>query len=670
MPRPLRSESALALACLALACRATHEVEGGPSYREARRAEEAARAPAPDEAARGAALAEVARLLEADALEDAHAALGALLVERSCAAARAALAGGRPEDALNAIDRALSLAPRDEDALLLKAHGSLALAEKAIAAGGPGSLVSGSLDDARAYFARSPRTPLALLGASRAASLSGDARAALELAREADAALAREPLPGELPWIPERVLAESAFAAYVEAKRAADPAAPELAASAEDALERLLGRTPADPWAWSTLSDLAEWEERLDDARAALERGLDREPADAGLLERLARVCRKAGGSAAAVAALDARAARDPGSALVRWYAALERFELATAGLLERFAAEGAPPGSNEDLAAGYARAEEEFRRAREAEPAYEDACRGYEVMCRAGAGWAAYQDERLEQAETAFLSMDAVVPRGLEWKIEGRILSGVDGLHLVGTRYNDREDWASAARVYDELHAYQPEVAVWANNAGFFHRDAAVALEQRARRLCAAAHGEPADAELLAQSGLGPDASPAALAARADALAEDARAGMQESWRAYRDAARLAPDDVRIVNDAALVLVYYLHTDIDEAERMLRRCVALGEAQLADPALEDDARWELKNAWGDAWQNLGLLCAVYRDDPEQARACFERSAAIGPEPRPVLSNFWIPFLRGELADDGSAYDLYAPRTWALPCRP
>jgi tetratricopeptide (TPR) repeat protein len=654
-------------ACSTLACRTPHEIEPGPTYREARRAEEerqrAAEARAEDE--RVAAALEA---LESGDLAAAHAVLGDALVERSCQEARAAFAEGRPEDGLLHVDRALALAPSANEALLLKAQGSLALAEKNIAAGGPALLITGALEDARAYFARCERTSEALLGASRTSLLLGDGAEAYDLADAACRTLTSEPAPGELPYVPERLLAESAFLAYVLAKQAEDPATPERFTGAEEALGRLLGRTPDDPWAWATLSDLHEWEGRWDEARAALERGLARVPADPELLDRLTRVCRQSGGSEEVVAALDAYAARFPESADVRWYGARERFDAATQKLMERFSAEGEKPESNADLVEDFTRAEAEFRAAGAAEPYYAEEGSGYEVVCRAGIGWAHYQDDDLQAAEASFRSMDEVVERGLEWKLEGRVLSGIDGLHLVGTRYNDREDWLNAARTYEYLHAYQPDVAVWANNTGFFYRDAAVDLELVAKRLCAAAHGRALEPDELASVGLSASADPQALAAKADELSSRARELMLKSWAGYQDAARLAPEDVRIVNDAALVLVYYLHTELELAERMLRSCLELGEKQLADESLEEDARWELKNAWGDAYQNLGVLYAVHKQAPEEARVFFERAAEIGPEPRPMLSNFWIPFLRGEIADDGGAFELYAPRDWALPC--
>lgn len=518
MPRSPLLPLACALSLWSSGCRTTHAVESAAALRSgAADAPDTAAAPVDPQSER-AALRAVVRRIEGGAIEEAYDSLGRIVHARQLARARAAFARNAPEDGLLAVDEALELAPRDPATLLLKAEGSLALAQKKIAEGGSAGLIEGALYDARAYFARSPRRPEALLGESRTASLMGETADALALAREADALLAEEPEPAALSVVPERVLSEAAFRAYTEAKQAEDDSAAELYATTEDALARLLGRAGDDPWAWGTLADLQEWEQRYDEARATLERGLERVPHDPALFERLARVARKQGGPAEALSAFEAYTARFPEAPLARWYEALQRFDDATEKLMARFDAEAEGEGpSGAAVVAGYEQAEEDFHDTRQREPDYAEACKGYEVMCRAGRGWAHYQDGDLEAAEAAFRSMDAVVERGLEWKIEGRVLSGVDGLHLVGTRYNDREEWLAAARVYAFLHDYQPNDPVWANNTGFFYRDAAVALEAAGKRACAAARGgslEPAEREAL---GLAPGADAAALARRAD---------------------------------------------------------------------------------------------------------------------------------------------------------
>ena len=141
----------------------------------------------------------------------------------------------------------------------------------------------------------------------------------------------------------------------------------------------------------------------------------------------------------------------------------------------------------------------------------------------------------------------------------------------------------------------------------------------------------------------------------------------MERSAEAYRAAAELAPEDVRIVNDAALVLVYYLHTDLDRARAMLERCVELGARQVQDPGLDKEALWALKNAWGDAHQNLGVLHAEFLGDKAQAITYFNKAVEIGPEPRPDVTSIWLPALGGEKVDPGD--DMLVTKSWAEPCR-
>ena len=231
-----------------------------------------------------------------------------------------------------------------------------------------------------------------------------------------------------------------------------------------------------------------------------------------------------------------------------------------------------------------------------------------------------------------------------------------------------------SAAGIFERLRAYEPENSDWANNAGFFSRDASVELEFEGSLLCRAARGELQDqatlAELRQLAGVAPElrgtpAEKPLFAAAADERIRRARELMERSYAAYLDAARLVPEDVRVVNDTALVLVYYLHTDLDRAEELLMRCVRMGEEQLADASLGEDQRWELENAWGDAFQNLGVMHLVLKNDPATARRYFERSVEIGPEPRPVVREIWIPKCNGESVDHPESLAILG---WAQPC--
>lgn len=644
----------------------------------------------------------IAKIRSGD-LAGAHRILVELLLGQHVARAQEALDAGSPEDALIEADEALELDLSDPAALRVKARGSLQLAEKHLRPGGSASLIEGSLADAKRYYRRLGEDVEGRFGESRAALLSRETSQALRLAREGQALLETLRETPALPFVPERIFADAAWRSYYEARLAAsEPGGTSelssLFVETEDALARLLGRTSDDPWTWQTLSDLYEWEGMHSDARGVLERALARLPGDAGLLERLARVTRAGEGASAAAAVLASYNEKHPGDALGLWHEGIERFEAASEGLLaagaERREARNAAAAAGPDsLAAlpgldpaevsrieqGYLASEALLRRSRAAKPEFEASCRGFEVMCRDGIGWIRYHGKDYRGAIEAFLSMNEVVERGIEWQLEGRLLSGVLGLEFVGAGYNEEEKFLEAAEVNELLMGLRPNVAGYANNVGFFLREAAVALEFSGRLFCRASRGEieagPDLDRLREEAGI--EASLAEtpeergrLEAASNAAMERARELIGRSLDAYLVAARLAPEDVRIVNDTALVIVYYTHDQLDLAEELLLRCVKLGEEQLADSALAGQARMDLNEAWGDAHQNLGVLAHFFRNDSAAAVNWFERSVEIGgPRPRVFVTNVYLPLVKGELApelaEDARALDV---RTWASPC--
>jgi tetratricopeptide (TPR) repeat protein len=501
--------------------------------------------------------------------------------------------------------------------------------------------------------------------AARAAYLLGRSADALRYATEGMAAAAGADI--DVERLPQRTLAEAAYGAYAAERGAgADAAATrELFQRTETALTSLLGREPADPWVHVTLANLYEWEGNLVEARDALMRGIDRVPNDAGMVAQLARVARELADVQPPLETFVELVRRHPEQADARFFEAEERFY----GALAQLEAGVWKP-------AEFRAAEAGFRKGRELNPSYEASCKGWEVTCRNALGWCLYNQGDVAGAEAAFRSMDELLERGLEWQYEGRLLSGVLGLAFCSKAYYEAEDWLAAAGVNEFLRHYVPEDVTYANDAGLFFRDAAVELELEGRNFCYAAQGLVKSAETLAawrgKAGIGPGVAAGSVRERdlfraaANARIGEARALMRKSADAYRAAAALAPDDVRIVNDTALVMLYYLHADIAEAKAMLLRCVELGAAQIGDAALDDDARFNLEGAWGDAHQNLGVLAYVYEHDEAAALAWFEKSIEIDAARGDVL-DFWLPFLRGEIAAGGHD-DYIAVKDWGKPC--
>lgn len=674
MPRPFHG--ALLCAALVSSCRSPVSVPPEPEL--------ASTAVLPDDGERDVVGEEATRLIEEGRFEDARAALDELLLSGNLERARALLAEGSPEDALTSVDRVLQFAPEDEAARLLKADASLSLAEAKIRDGGSAGLIEGALSDALDYYGGTEESAHSLFGSSRAAWLLGRTEEALAFARRGMAQRkGAEPAQDALGLVPERIYAEQVFAAYAGARADSSEgnsteAARALFLEAEEALGKLLGRASVDPWAWSRLSDLYEWEGALAEAKAACERGLARASADAGLLERLARVTPALEGPAATVRTFEDFVRTHPEVAAGRWHLAVARFQLALQGYKQEPRVLDPAP---------FTAAETEFRGLRERAPELTRAALGYEVVCRLARGWCAFHAADLARAQEEFLTMNALFERGLEWSLPGELESGIQGLFLVADAHGARDELLAAGEVFERLHALQPEQVLWANNAGFFLRDAAFALEREGKNLCGAARGQLTNAEALAElrslAGLervpsGSAEERAAFARAADERLAQARALMERSWQAYRPAAALAPEDVRVVNDAALVLVYYLHHDLDWAEEALLRCVALGGPQLEEKrarlALEESPErasaleselTQLTEAWGDAHQNLGVLAWVHERNATAARAWLEKSLEIWPDRAPV-TNSLLPQVRGELVPE--ANDPWALRDWAQPC--
>jgi tetratricopeptide (TPR) repeat protein len=78
-----------------------------------------------------------------------------------------------------------------------------------------------------------------------------------------------------------------------------------------------------------------------------------------------------------------------------------------------------------------------------------------------------------------------------------------------------------------------------------------------------------------------------------------------EESNRAYRRAIGLEPDNARYLNDGALILLYHLDRDYDQARVWLEKSRKLAEAGINDEKRRTDARNGDRETLGDAYSNL-----------------------------------------------------------------
>lgn len=583
-------------------------------------------------------------------------ALAAQLLVGCVAGARDLLARSNPRDAMVLLDEALELDPRDAQVLFLRGECALRMGTE------DGNAFFFS--DARRSFlaaARGGRVPEAWSGAGRAGYLQyfddRDPRTLTAAIEDARRGALETPAESELAALlstpPARAWAEAACAGYTEAKGAGAPPerCAELFEGARAALEAWIGLAPEDPQPWAQLANLFAWEGRDEEARDAALRGLALAPEAGSLHEALVRAGRQVGGSDAVLALYADFVRARPEVALARWHYGVERVEKA----IERLSAKDYDAREDFELAAS------ELRRCRELDERYRETSLGYEALCRSGVGWCLFHTGDLDGARRAFLSMEDLLPGGLTWQYGEKLPSGIKSLQFVIGAYGRVEEESErpdslvqAASIGNYLHEYSPEDPDLANDAGFLNRDAGVALELRAEELLARAIG-------LSD---GPDAgwAEAELAgfrAQAARLLARAREHMEKSYRAYVDAAALAPQDARVLNDTGLILAYYLQRDPDRARQYFRDAIAVGTAQLGQGAFEDDeARRNLIEAVGDAHQNIGVVQLTILGDAEAARPWFEKSLEYPPPlgERFQVVNDFLPACRkvaaGELATE------------------
>jgi hypothetical protein len=258
----------------------------------------------------------------------------------------------------------------------------------------------------------------------------------------------------------------------------------------------------------------------------------------------------------------------------------------------------------------------------------------------------------------------------GLALEIGGGAGRGSEGLYRVAQAYAGRggageadpgksiEHLEQAARILDLLHASAPADARFASGAGHANREAAVAVELRARGLVRSPPTER------------------------NQLFDHAREMMERGYRALEDAARLAPEDARIPAEAGAVLVRYLQREPERARALLERAVERGEADvaaLASSAAEEglaapergERRLRLEEAQtlvGDACLDLATLHLAWLANPARAREWLERSRRAGPDPRPEIEGL-LERCRSTPAGENDPRILEENR-WAAPVRP
>ncbi len=269
---------------------------------------------------------------------------------------------------------------------------------------------------------------------------------------------------------------------------------------------------------------------------------------------------------------------RERPDALGRWFTGRVRYLLAIDRAADRALAE---------LDAASA----DFAAAADLEPAWRDGSEQWIAMCIGAKGNAAFANGDFAAAEQWLLEAARLRPDRVREDL-GRGDSVKLGLLRLGDRL--MRDFARTERLFRTAAEYVDDDVDLFNNAAVYARDRGTQLER-------------------------------------DGDAAGARAMFERSYAAYGRALGLAPHDVRLRNDCALVAIHHLRGDWDRARQLLLDAIADGERTLReDPPARPRERLDLDEAIGDCYENLALGW-LQHGDAAAARAAAQASLTHHP---------------------------------------
>lgn len=410
---------------------------------------------------------------------------------------------------------------------------------------------------------------------------------------------------GESQALPawDEELGRVGLALVIEAVQAAAPL-PAAAVPAENALGRAIeqGSQPAS----IALADLLAWQGRGAEGREILIEALMRNPHQADAVGRLQNLTP----GDAQVVAWERIADANPNTPVVQWRQGEALWNLHWLHRQNRnwFGAHDAL-----DQAEGL------FLAAQAGEASFASSCADWLHLVRTAHGWVYWSQSLVDDAADAFLAALEADPDRLELEPVAESLRL--GIYSVEGHYFSQNRLDKARTFHRRLFDTFQDNSDWTNNYAFACREVGIALAQQDE-------------------------------------ADNAQMVWQESWRAYSRTVELAPDDVRLVNDRALIAVYYLAGDEHHelAEQELHRATRLGQEQLAQLAedVPERERRLLDEAVGDAWENLAYLDVVRRQRLDRAEGFLAEAVKHYPfESRPGVTGIRaeIDRLRSENPD-------------------
>ena len=274
------------------------------------------------------------------------------------------------------------------------------------------------------------------------------------------------------------------------------------------------------------------------------------------LLADLSQVVAKNGGAQEALVVMKPLEARMPKDATLAWYQGYFFYILGNERRMD--------PKKGDPLEA-YALADKALSQCSKFKPTYKASADYWRAAAQTGIGFFHATGRRNKKAKKAWFAALALSDKAAtEYKdpLIGRTAKvGILGL---GGPFFRSQDFEGGAALFEEATKARPgDVDFW-NNLALFLREAG----RRAR---------------------------------------DAKKGktfFERAWKAYNRARLLEPRNVRLLNDTALIDVYYLGEHAKDSEEILRQAIKLGKQGF----MRNKKDRVLEEALGDAYMNLGVL--------------------------------------------------------------
>ena len=206
--------------------------------------------------------------------------------------------------------------------------------------------------------------------------------------------------------------------------------------------------------------------------------------------------------------------------------------------------------------------------------------------------GWCAFHKKKHDDAKKLWLDAAKTSPSAAE-RVDALGNSAKRGVLKLGEEHFNAGQFRQGAELMEEyLKAVGKADGDILNNAGFLYREAATRTRGDGRQ------------ELF-----------------------------RRSWSAYLRATVATPNNVRVLNDCALIDAYYLRENKKKAEELLQRAIELGQIQLEEnPPQGDRAKRDLEEALGDAYMNLGYMLIEDEKRWDEAKKLLEKSLAYYPK--------------------------------------